>query len=44
MKQPTVVFVDSWSLYRGALVSLRWPMKQPTMVFVDSWSALVSLK
>ena len=30
MEQPTVVSVDRWSLYRGALVSLRWPMEQPT--------------
>ena len=26
MEQPTVVSIDRWSLYRGALVSLRWPM------------------
>ena len=48
MEQPTVVSVDRWSLYRGALVSLRWPMEQPTVVSVDRWSlykgALVSLR
>ena len=30
-----VVSVDRWSLYRGVLVSLRWPMNQPTVVTVD---------
>ena len=43
-----VVSVDRWSLYRGALVSLKWPMEQPTVVTTDKWSlyrgALVSLK
>ena len=38
MEQPTVVSVDRWSLYRGALVSLRWPTEQPTVVSVDRWS------
>ena len=38
MEQPTVVSVDKWSLYRGALVSLSWPMEQPTVVSVDRWS------
>ena len=41
-----VVFVDRWSLYRGALVSPRWPMEHPTVVTIDRWSvyrgALVS--
>ena len=32
-----VLFVDRWSLYRGALVTLRWPMEQPTVVSVDWW-------
>ena len=32
-----VVFVDRWSLYRGALVSLKWPMKQPTNVTIARW-------
>ena len=36
--QPTVVSIDRWSLYRGALISLRWPMEQPTVVSVDRWS------
>ena len=35
MEQPTVVSVDKWSLYRGALISLRCPMEQPTVVSVD---------
>ena len=30
--QVLVVSVDRWSLYRGVLVSLRWPMEQPTVV------------
>ena len=38
MEQPTVVSVDRWTLYRGALVSLRWPMEQPTVVTIDRWS------
>ena len=46
--QVMVVSVDRWSLYRGALVSLRWPMEQPTVVSIDRWSlyrgALVSLR
>ena len=37
-----VVFVDRWSLYRGALVSLRWSMEQPTVVSVDRWSFYTS--
>ena len=36
--QMTVVSVDRWSLYRGARVSLRWPMEQPTVVTIDRWS------
>ena len=35
MYQPTVVSVDRWSLYRGALVSLKWSMNQPTVVAID---------
>ena len=35
--QVMVVFVDRWSLYRRALVSLRWPMEQPTVVTIDRW-------
>ena len=38
MGQTPVVTVDRWSLYRGVLVSLRWPMEQPPMVTVDRWS------
>ena len=38
MEQPTVVTIDRWSLYRGAFVSLRWPMEQPTVVTTDRWS------
>ena len=34
-----VVSVDRWSSYRGALVSLRWPMEQSTVVTVDRWSS-----
>ena len=41
MEQPTVVTVDRWSLHRGALVSLRWPMEQPTVVSVDRHLVLV---
>ena len=48
MEQSTVVSIDRWSLYRGAVVSLRWPMGQPTVVSVDRWSlyrsAVVSLR
>ena len=33
-----VVSVDRWSLYRGALVQLKWTMNQPTMVSIDRWS------
>ena len=40
--QLRVVFVDRWSLYRGALVSLRWPMEQPTVVSIDRWSFCTS--
>ena len=32
------VFVDRWSLYRGALISLRWSMDQPAVVTMDRWS------
>ena len=35
--QVLVVSIDRWSLYRGALVSLRWPMEQSTVVSVDRW-------
>ena len=35
--QVMVVFVDRWSLYRGALVSLRWLMEYPTVVTIDRW-------
>ena len=46
-RDQTIAFTDRWSLYRGALISLRWPMEQPTVVSVDRWSlyrgALVSL-
>ena len=42
MEHPTVVSVDRWSLYRGALVSPRWPMEQPTVVSVDRWSFYTS--
>ena len=48
MEQPTVVTIDRWSLYRGALISLRWPMDQSAVVSIDRWSlyrgALVSLR
>ena len=33
-----MVFVDRWSLYRGTLLSLKWPMDQFTMVSLDRWS------
>ena len=46
--QVMVVSVDRWSSYRGALVSLRWPMEQPTVVTIDRWSlyrgVLISLR
>ena len=42
MEQPTVVSVDRWSLYRGELVSLRWPIEQRTVVTVDRWSCYSS--
>ena len=29
-----VTFVDRWSLCRGVLVSLTWPMEQPTVVAI----------
>ena len=32
-----VVFVDRWVLYRGTLVSLRWPMKPSIVVTIDRW-------
>ena len=31
-------FVDRWSLYRSAVVSLRWPMELPAVVTIDRWS------
>ena len=37
-----VVSVDRWSLYGGALVSLKWPMEQPTVVIIDRWSLCAS--
>ena len=37
-----VVSVDRQSLYRGALVSLKWPMKQPKVVAIDRWSFYTS--
>ena len=33
-----MAFTDRWSSYRGALISLRWPMEQPTGVTIDRWS------
>ena len=33
-----MVFVNRWSLYRGAVVTLKWPMEQPTVVTIDRWS------
>jgi hypothetical protein len=43
-----VVSVDRWSLYRGAVVLLEWPMEHPTVVTIDRWSlyrgAVVSLE
>ena len=43
-----VLFADRWSLHRGALVSLKWPMEQTTVVTIDRWSlyrgAVVSLR
>ena len=38
MEQATVVSIDRWSLYRGTLVSLRWPKEQTTVVSIDRWS------
>ena len=35
--QVIVVSVDRWSLYRGALVELKWTMSQPTVVSIDRW-------
>ena len=42
MEQLMLVSVDRWSLYRGALVSLRWPMEQSTVVSVDRWAFYAS--
>ena len=42
MSQPTVVSIDRWSLYGGALVLLRWTMSQPTVVSIDRWSLYAS--
>ena len=36
--QVIVVSVDGWSLYRGALVPLRWPMEHPKVVSIDRWA------
>ena len=33
-----VVSIDRWSLYRGTLVLLKWPMEQPIVVSIDRWS------
>ena len=30
--QVVMVSVDRWSLYRGALVQLKWTLSQPTVV------------
>ena len=38
----TVVSVDRWSWYRGALVSLKWTVNQPTVDSIDRWSLYVS--
>ena len=35
-----MVSVDRWSLYKGALVQLKWTMSQPTVVSADRWSLL----
>ena len=35
MEQAKVVSIDKWSLYKGTLVSLRWPMEQATVVSID---------
>ena len=40
--QVIVVSVYRWSLYRGALVQLKWTMSQPTMVSIDRWSLYAS--
>ena len=34
------VSVDRWSLFRCALVSLKWHMDPSTVVFMDRWSSL----
>ena len=36
--QVMVVFADKWSLYRGALVALRWSVEQPTVASIGRWS------
>ena len=38
MEQPTEVTIDRWSLYRSAVLSLKWPMEQSTEVTTDRWS------
>ena len=35
-----MVAVDRWSLYRGASVSLKWPMDQNTVVSIDRWFSI----
>ena len=42
MDQVIVVSVDRWSLYRGALVQLKWTMSQTTVVSIDRRSLYAS--
>ena len=42
MDQVIVVSVEVLSLYRGALVQLKWTMNQPTVVSIDRWSLYAS--
>ena len=40
--QVIVVSVDSWSLYGGVLIQLKWTMSQSTEVSIDRWSLYAS--
>ena len=42
MDQVVVVSIEVLSLYRGALVQLKWTMNQPTVVSIDRWSLYAS--
>ena len=42
MERPTVVTIDRWTLYRGAIVLPELFTDRPTVVTIDRWSFYTS--